>query len=402
MSAGIVSVLSASLLAGCSSAATSQPSSTSTTSKTVTVASLRGTTGPTASLGVPGNNGLQLAIDSINSHGGLLGKQIKLKLFNDQANPNISDRNARNAILSDQAVALFGPVSSADAAPEEQVATKYKTIMFSYTANDVHLTTTGFSPYFFSVVPNTYMEPRAVAEVFKQHHWTRIYTISPNYSYGHSEVNGFLKNLKSLGVHYTLVGQQWPALGASNFTNYITAILNAHPQAVFGGIYGTDLLTFTKEALPYSFFQKVHFAAQYGAIDLQALGKNAPVGAIGFARGAWWTQPNSPTVQEFVKAYRAKYGSYPSSYSWLGYSAAQTWAYGVKKANSFNSAKIAKVLAGATVPTIRGSIHIRSCDHQAVIPEFVGIVHPSKTLPFDTYNPVYPVSSSQLMDKCTR
>ena len=165
----------AGLLAGCGAASTS-----SATGSTVTIVSLRATSGPTASLGIPGNNALKMEVNALNAKGGLLGKKIKLDFINTQGNPNQATSDARQAVLSDHAVALFGGVSSGDMAYTEEVAAKYKTILFSYTANDVVFTSTkAFTPYFFSIVPNTRMEPMAVAQVFKKEGWTRIYTISP-------------------------------------------------------------------------------------------------------------------------------------------------------------------------------------------------------------------------------
>ena len=394
-----LALLSTGLLAGCGST----PSSTgsSSTGGTVTIVSLRGTSGPTASLGVPGNNALQIAVNAINAKGGLLGKKIKLVFLNTQGSPNLATSLARQAVLTDHAAAMFGGVSSGDGVYEEAVAKKYHTLLFSYTFNDAVFTrTSDFTPYFFSIVPNTNMEPMASALVFKKEGWTRIYTISPNYNYGHAEVQGFLAALKKLGVHYTLLGQQWPALGAPNFTSNITAILAAHPQAVYGGIYGSDLLTFTKEAEGYGFFKKTHFAAQYGAIDLQTLGSAAPVGAVGFARGGWWTL-SSPKVTAWAKQYHSKYGTYPSSYSMLGTMAFDAWVQGVKKAHSFSSTKVSQALAGDTISTLFGNYTIRACDHQAEIPEYIGVVS-SKPNPygFDGYSPTYNASWNNIKQGC--
>jgi branched-chain amino acid transport system substrate-binding protein len=52
----------------------------------------------------------------------------------------------------------------------------------------------------------------------------------------------------------------------------------------------------------------------------------------------------------------------------------QVWAYGVRKAGSFDADKVVAALSGATVPTIRGEITLRACDHQAEVPEFIGPV----------------------------
>ncbi len=397
ISVGVMVLVSAGLLAGCGSSATGASGSSST----VTIVSLRATSGPTASLGVPGNNALETEVKAINAKGGLLGKKIVLKIINTQGSPDQATNDARQAVLDDHAVALFGGVSSGDLAYTEEVAAKYKTVLFSYTANDAVFTRTkAYTPYFFSIVPSTLMEPMAVARLFKKEGWTRIYTISPNYSFGHAEVSGFLSALKQLGVHYTLLGEQWPALGASNFTSNISAILSAHPQAVFGGIYGSDLETFTKEAVGYNFFKKTHFAAQYGAIDMQALEGSLPVGAIGFARGGWWTL-NSPQVKSWAKQYDSTYGSYPSSYSMLGTMAFQSWVYAVKKEHSFDSSKLINVLPGATISTAFGNMTIRGCDHQAEIPEYVGALsNTNSPYPFGTYNPEYTEPASKILPAC--
>lgn len=410
-------LLSVGLLAGCGSASSTSNSSGGSNSSTsnssggssgsgsggtVTIVSLRATSGPAASLGVPGNNALQMAVDALNAKGGLLGKKVVLKVLNTESTPSLASTLTRQAIQQDHAVALFGGVSSGDGAYEVPDAKKFHKILFSYTFNDAVFTRTSqYTPYFFSLVPNTDMEPMAAALAFKQNGWTKIYTISPNYNYGRAEVAGFLAALKKLGVHYTLVGQQWPALGASSFTSNISAILAAHPQAVFGGIYGSDLLTFTKEAEGYNLFKKTHMVAQWGSVDLQALGSQAPYGAIGFSRGGWWTLTSQhPQVTTWANQYHTKYGSWPSAYSMLGTKAFDAWVYGVKKANSFNSTKVSQALAGATIPTIFGSYKIRAADHQAEIPEYIGVISNKgqSKFGFAQYNPTIDASWNNIKE----
>ena len=54
----------------------------------------------------------------------------------------------------------------------------------------------------------------------------------------------------------------------------------------------------------------------------------------------------------------------------------------MKQANSFDGTAVADALSGREVKTIRGTIQFRSCDHQAMIPVFIGKVA-------DTVDPVY-------------
>lgn len=393
------------LMTACSTAASSTGNTTSnsaggggnSSSGTVTVASITSMTSSIADLGVPAYNAEKLAVDQINSNGGLLGKKIKLVKFDDAAQPNVGAQDAQTAILNDNAQAIFGPVSSAVAAAIEPIANKNKRLVFFHTSNDISLTTTGFTPYEFQVTPNTDMESTAVAMLFKQKGWTRIATISPNYSYGRDTINNFLKMLKKLGVHYTLVNQQWPQLGTTDYSSYLSTLLADKPQAVFSPLFGGDLVSFSKQGTQFGLFQKTNFVSMMDSTVLQSLGSQAPLGAWGYSRVESFTAPSSQMTQ-FVQAYKQAYGSYPTDFAILAYSAVQTWEYGVKQANSFDPTKVETALGGATVPTVRGDIKIDTSTHQAEVGEWVGQVAKNSNYPFATWNHITYFTPSQIMN----
>ncbi len=391
MSLGLVGSLTA-----CSTAASSGSSQSSNTSgnsssssSPVTVAAITALSSSVADLGVPGYNAEALAISQLNANGGLLGRQVKLEKFDAAAKPNLGSQDAQTAILQDHVAALFGPVSSAVAAAIEPVAAQNHTLVFFHTSNDISLTTKGFTKYAFQVVPNTNMESTALALLFKEKGWTKIATISPNYSYGRDTISHFLDVLKKEGVHYTIVNQQWPELGTTDYSSYISTLLASKPQAVFSPLYGGDLVSFAKQGNQFGLFQKTNFVSMFGVTVLQDLGKQAPVGAWGYARAPFWAF-NSSDMTNFVNAYRQKYNEYPTSYALMAYTAVQTWAYGVKKAGTFDADKVADALSGATVPTIRGPITIQQSDHQADIGEWAGQVTLNSQYPFASWkNTVY-------------
>lgn len=346
---------------------------------TVTVGESTSLSGSIANLGQTGLQGLQMAVTDINAKGGLLGKKVKVVSADDAATPATGASNARSMITKDHAVALFGPVSSAVAAAEQQVAAQYKTPIFFHTSNDVNLMTKSFTPYAFQNVPNTTMEPRAVADYLAKKVGSKqitIATFAPDYSFGHDTVDGFLKALKKLHVNYKLVKQEFPPLGAGNINSYLSALVSANPQYVFNAQYGGDLVAFTKQASQFGFFKNTKVIAMYAYAPLDALGSSAPAGAIGFDRAPFWAI-KTPEMTKFVTAYKKKYQKYPTEWAILAYASAQEWAYGVKKAGSFDSDKVIKAIPGATVPTIIGDMKIRECDHQAEVPEYVGTI--SKT-----------------------
>jgi len=395
-----VAACSALLGAGCAS---SSPGSSASTPVTIGVATTL--SGPFASYGVAGLNGIKLAVDVINSHGGLLGRQVHVATGDDQINPATGETVTRNLILHDHVSALFGSVSSAVAAAQEQLAGQYKVPIFFHLANDVSLTTTTFNKYAFEFSPNTDMEPAASALYFARvigHGPVRIATITPDYSFGLDTVKAFLADLAKDGVSYTVTNQQTPALGASSFTSQLAAILASSPQYVFAGQYGADLVTLTKQGLGLGLFSKAKVGGMYDLDVLQTLGTQAPAGAIAWDRAPFWTDDSS-AMASFVSAYKAAYHGYPSEFATIGYSAVQAWAWAVKKAGSLDAGQVSAALGGATVPTIRGNITIRSCDHQAEVPEEVGTIAsvPDSTYGIRLWGPnVLSAQPAQIIEPC--
>jgi branched-chain amino acid transport system substrate-binding protein len=386
--------------------ACSSSSPASSASSPVTIGVATTLSGAFGAYGTAGLDGIKLAVQDIDSHGGLLGRPIKVATGDDQVDPATGETVTRNLILHDHVAALFGSVSSAVGAAQEQLAGQYKVPIFFHLANDVGLTTKTFNQYAFEFSPNTDMEPAAAALYFAKvigHTPARIATITPNYSFGLDTVSAFLADLKKDGVTYTVTDQQAPALGASSFTSQIAALLATNPQYVFAGQYGPDLVTLTKQGLGLGLFSKTKVGGMYDVQVLQALGAQAPAGAIAWDRDPFWTNDTS-VMNNFVAAYKAAYHAYPSEFAIIGYSAVQAWAWAVKQAGSFDAGQVSAKLGGATVPTIRGNITIRSCDHQAEVPEWAGTIGaaPNSTYGTTLWGPdVLTAQPAQIIEPCS-
>lgn len=342
----------------------------------VTIGESTTLSGSIASLGQTSLQGVQLAVADLNKHGGVLGKKVKVVSADDAATPATGVSNVRTMIDGDHASAIFGPVASSVAAAEEQVTNAQHIPIFFHVSNDIGLTTTGFDKYVFQNVPNTVMEPRAVADYLArqfQGKQVSIATFAPNYSFGTDTVAAFVQALKDLHVNFKLVKQEFPPLGATDISSYLAAITAAHPQYVFNAQFGGDLVTFTKQAQSYGLFSQTKVIAMYDYSVLQSLGSAAPAGSIGFDRAPFWTIDNS-AMRSFVNEFKAKYGDYPSEWAILGYASVQQWAWGVNQAKSFSGDAVSAALSGKSVPTILGDQQIRACDHQTQLPEYVGEV----------------------------
>jgi|GEM_PF-169781 branched-chain amino acid transport system substrate-binding protein len=342
----------------------------------VTVGQSTSLSGSIAQLGITGQRGITMALDKINAEGGLLGQKVRLVVADDGMTPANGTTNARQMILSDHIKALFGPVSSAVGAAEETLAAQYRIPYFLFTSNDVRMTTQVFTPYVFQVVPNTVMEPRAVARYLAELVGKKPITvavITPNYSFGRDSADSFIAALKAYGVDVKVLTQQFPKLGETDYTPYIPPLVAAHADYVFVGQYGGDLITFTKQALGFGLFKVSTVVGQYGRQVLTALAGQVPAGTIAFDRAPYWAMEGEG-VKRFTEAYHTRFHEWPSAWAILGYTAVETWAAGVKKAGDFDGDKLVTALSGATVQTIRGPITLRACDHQGNVAEYVGRV----------------------------
>ena len=126
-----VAVLSVSVLAACTSSGTSSGSSSSSTTSPgnskapITIGASLSLTGDFSADGQAFEKGYKLWVQDVNAHGGLIGRQVKLTVLNDNSDPNQVVTNYQTLIGEDHVDLTFGPFSSLLTAPASSVAARY-------------------------------------------------------------------------------------------------------------------------------------------------------------------------------------------------------------------------------------------------------------------------------------
>jgi branched-chain amino acid transport system substrate-binding protein len=124
-----VAVLSVSVLAACSGSSGSGPSGSPTTSSNstgpITIGASLALTGNFSADGQAFYKGYQLWEKDVNAHGGLLGRQVRLVILNDNSSPNQVVTNYQTLMGSDHVDLAFGPFSSLLTTPATSVAARY-------------------------------------------------------------------------------------------------------------------------------------------------------------------------------------------------------------------------------------------------------------------------------------
>ena len=124
-----VAVLSVSVLAACrqhsSGSGGSSPTSSSNSTGPITIGASLSLTGDFSADGQAFEKGYELWAKDVNAHGGLLGRQVKLTILNDDSSPNQVVTNYQTLIGADHVDLTFGPFSSLLTAPASSVAARY-------------------------------------------------------------------------------------------------------------------------------------------------------------------------------------------------------------------------------------------------------------------------------------
>jgi branched-chain amino acid transport system substrate-binding protein len=337
--------------------------------------------GPASVYGVPIVKGAEMAVKEINASGGVLGRKLEMLTRDSKASADEAVRLARELIIKDSVDFLSGTLTSAEAPAVSTIAKENKIVFMAPTSKTVQLTSpANLHPYVFRLASNTDIDGRTGASIIAG--WKdvkRVATIAPDYAYGRDAVGAFVDYIKKARPDIEIVDQQWPKLGQSDFTAFITAQMGKKPDAVFCDVFGGDFVTFAKQAAPLGYFKAIDNrlidGGEVGVIDAAiALGADYPYGI--------WADTYDPVIwpvgepaehKVFIERLKAGMKSeYGSGWAIQGYSAIVAIADAVKLAGSTDSDKVSKALLGLSFDTPVGKRRINPATHETEMGEFWG------------------------------
>jgi branched-chain amino acid transport system substrate-binding protein len=347
--------------------------------------------GPASVYGVPITKGAEMAVQEINANGGVLGRKLELLTRDSKASADEAVRLARELIIKDNVDFLSGTLTSAEAPAVSTIAKENKIVFIAPSSKTIQLTSpANLHPYIFRLASNTDIDGRTGASIIAS--WKevkRVATIAPDYAYGRDAVAAFVDFIKKARPDIEIVDQQWPKLGQSDFTPFITAQMAKKPDAVFCDVFGGDFVTFAKQAAPLGYFKAINNrladSGEVGTTDAaKALGNDYPYGIWSDAYDpVIWPENEPPEHKAFIDRLK-KYTNeqYVSGWAIMGYVSITSLVEGIKKAGSTNSDKVAKALLGLSFDTPIGKLTYNEKTHETDMGEFWGQMVKDDRYPF--------------------
>jgi branched-chain amino acid transport system substrate-binding protein len=205
-------------------------------------------TGGSSPMGESMRNGVRLAVDEINSAGGIQGVPIELIERDDTANEKVGAKIAEELTRS-RVVATIGIVNTGVglASIDHYQRTRIPLVVAVSTGP---MLTRKFAPpaaaanYIFRVSPTLDLEARVLAADLKKKSLTRVALLADNTAYGESGATAFAEQARLAGLD--LVSQFRFKIGESDMSSLIKNARAAGAQAIVGWGIGPELAAIAK------------------------------------------------------------------------------------------------------------------------------------------------------------
>src|SRR5690242_21131568 len=373
-------ILSVCLVAACSSSGSSSTGTTNTSSPTntkpIVIGASLSLTGDFSADGQAFERGYKLWASDVNSSGGLLGRQVQLKILNDNSSPTQAQTNYQTLFSADKVDLAFGPFSSLLTTPSASVAARYNyalvegaggapTVFNSPANQSAHNIFDVSLPIEDELIPFV----NWVASLPPgQRPKTAAYPMADD-PFADPPVQLAQQKLQALGVK-TVYSKIFPAENAS-YKPAADQVANTGAQAVLLGSTDVPTVSAFMQAFEQQHYNPKMFICaagpDQGASFTSAVGKGNATGMM--VPNGWYPGYANPASQKMVNEYVAKYGGSPSDVNAdvaEAYSVGQVMAQAVTGTKGTDNPKIITYLhSGVTISTVQGPVRFDNSGRNA-------------------------------------
>ncbi|MEW6054290.1 MAG: penicillin-binding protein activator [Nitrospirota bacterium] len=281
--------------------------------KEIKIGAILPLTGDAGVYGQAIKKGMDLALEEIM-------KQVRMTKLHviyedDQGNPATSVSALNKLTSTDKVRIIIGGAMSSTAEPIIPITEKEKIILLSPTATKATLTNN--TKYFFRLWPSDNYDGQVMANVaYKNLGLRRVAILFVDAAYGQGIADVFKREFEKLGG--SIVGYESYAQGATDLRSQLVKIRGTRPEAVYIPGYVKEVSILLRQARELGF--KTRFLGVNSLNDpalLELAGQGAE-GAV-FTYPTYDKSSSDRVIQEFVQAFKSKYGTEPDVFAAQGY-----------------------------------------------------------------------------------
>ena len=306
-------------------------------------------TGDFADPGKAAKLGYELWAAEINKAGGVLGRQVQIKVVDDASSPDQVVTNYQNLITQDKVDIVFGPFSSLLTIPAARVAKRY---------GYAFIEPAGGGPKVFEQhLNNLFFPPHSLHQTHEKRPKTAAYAKLDD-PFAAPIADNIKARFEAAGIK-TVYDQTYPSESA-DLTPIIAGVAAANPDVLVSGTQSEDAFAQVKAMIQLKFNPKWLFMSNGANSPTEFPDKVGAKNTEGvFTSGDWYPASSMAGSKEFIAAYIAMYGGDATgidSTSAEAYSAGMVLAEVAKKTGKVDNATIIKTLHSGVWPTLVGDL----------------------------------------------
>lgn len=337
---------------------------------TIKIGILYSTTGNFSISETPMANAAQMAVDEINSAGGIRGRRIEPLYTDYGSDPAMAAEKAQQLILQDKVVAIVGTNASNTRLAVIPTIERYNGLLVYNTYYE------GEKPSKNLLYTNTVPNQQVAAFIpwMIENLGPRIYIVGSDYEFPRKAISFVKEYIAQFGGE--VVGEEYTPTNETDFSSVVNRIKAAAPDCVFSGVAGNSNVPFYKDYTQYGMDPKkvplCSIASHEAAI------KNVGQAAVGcYASFDYFNSIDTPENRIFVQKYRDLFGSATTTVTNLAegaYHGVYILAKAIENAKSLSTEDIVAAAAGLEVETPGGKIRMDKTNHHAWLNTYIGQV----------------------------
>jgi ABC-type branched-subunit amino acid transport system substrate-binding protein len=300
---------------------------------------------------------------------GILGKKVEFVTGDTQTKSDAARASAKRMIERDGVIMVSGGSSSGVAIAVQSLCQDMGTIFMCGLTHSNDTTGKDRRRYGFRHFFNAHMSGAALGPVLEEEMGTdrRAYHLTADYTWGWSQEQSIKDVTEAMGWE-TVAAVRTP-LGAGDFSQYITPVLDSGADVLILNHYGKDMVDSLTQAVQFGLRDKQVNGKNfeivvplYSRLMAQGAGKNV-AGIYGSTNWNWQLQ-DGPS-QNFVKSFGEEYGFPPSQAAHTCYVQTLLYANAVENVGTFYPPEVIKFLEGFEFDGMgNGPTLYRAADHQ--------------------------------------
>jgi branched-chain amino acid transport system substrate-binding protein len=395
----MATLLALSACAQNSSAGGNSQNQQSGSQKPVTIGFSASLTGSFSADGKSLQQGYELWRDSVNKRGGLLGRQVELKSYDDGSQADQAVTNYQKLIGTDHVDLVLGPFSTLITAPSVRVADRYGYAFVEGAGNGPKVFQQDLKNknLFAVTLPSeTYLEGfvRYILSLPQSQHPKSVAYVTVDNPFAIPQVAHAKQLLTAAGVKSVFESQPYPDT-ITDVSPIAKQVVHANPDVVIIGTVGVnDCVSFIKSFKQQHFNPKAFIATagpDEGAEFTKAVGTDSTEGVF-VPNSGWFPGVGNYQNDQFTKEYIAKYhGSAEdiNSATVQAYAAGQVLEEAVTQSKSLDNKALIKTLHEGSFNSLFGTIKFNDKGQNTIGVPFLFQWQAGKLIP------VYPASQAQ-------